>query len=143
MAESTPITVKVAFGHAVREDSTVQTLTVHVASDGSDSIHDVKNKISEAIGGGKLSSEDLFLSFGPNDRKLGRQYKGDPTVDEAQLKLASFSVLAWIQRFPHWYLIARLLPAAPPPPGEWFWRRWLSLKGLSDWSQLDVERMET
>lgn len=117
MAASVSVTVKVAFGHAVKEDNTVQSLSVSLATDGSDSIYDMKSKVADAIGGGNITADDLFLTFGPNERKLGRQYKGDPTVNEKELKLSSYSILAWIQRFPHWYLIARLLPAAPPPPG--------------------------
>lgn len=111
------VTVKVTFGHAVREGDTVDTLRVSLAADGSDSVYDVKRKIAESLGG-TLSAEDLFLTFGPNERKLGRQYLGDPTVDERKLPLSSFSVLAWLQRFPHWHLTTRLLPPPPPPPGR-------------------------
>ena len=48
---------------------------------------------------------------------MGRQFKGDPAVDESQLKLEQYSVLAWLRRFPHWGLTVSLLPSAPPPPG--------------------------
>lgn len=41
---------------------------------------------------------------GPNDRKLGKQYVGDPTVDETQLLLGQYSLLQWVERFPHWKL---------------------------------------
>ena len=27
-------------------------------------------------------------------------------------------MLQWLERYPHWTLSARLLPATPPPPGE-------------------------
>ena len=115
---SLDVTVKVAFGHAVREGSTLQSAVVSLAADGSDSVYDLKTKTAASLGG-SLKAEDLLLAFGPNERKLGRQYQGDPTVDEKALLLSSFSILAWLQRFPHWYLTARLLPPPPPPPGEW------------------------
>lgn len=111
------VTVKVAFGHAVREGATVQSATVSLASDGSDSVHDLKSKTAAALGG-SITAEDLLLSFGPNERKLGRQYVGDPTVDEKTLLLSSYTILAWLQRFPHWHLVARLLPPPPPAPGR-------------------------
>lgn len=115
--DSVEVTVKVAFGHAVREGATVQSAKVSLASDGSDSVHDLKSKTAAALGG-SVTAEDLLLSFGPNERKLGRQYVGDPTVDEKALLLSAYTILAWLQRFPHWYLTARLLPPPPPPPGR-------------------------
>lgn len=48
--------------------------------------------------GGKLTSDDINIYFGPNERRIGKQFEGDPTVDEAALKLADFSVLGWIER---------------------------------------------
>ena len=48
---------------------------------------------------------------------MGKQFLGDPSVDEAAVKLSQFSMLAWLQRFPHWHLGARLMPPAPPAPG--------------------------
>lgn len=48
---------------------------------------------------------------------MGRQYQGDPNVDDAALTLAPFSVLTWLKQFPSWGLTARLMPAASPPPG--------------------------
>ncbi len=70
-----------------------------------------------AAGGHSLTADDLFLSFGPNDRKLGRQFQRDPNVDEKTLLLSSFSVLSWLERFPAWSLTVRLLFVTPPPPG--------------------------
>lgn len=43
-------------------------------------------------------------SPGPNDRKLGRQYVNDPSVDETKLLLRQYSLLQWVERFPHWKL---------------------------------------
>ena len=48
--------------------------------------------------GGTLTSDDINIYFGPNERRIGKQFLGDPTVDEAALKLAEFSVLGWIER---------------------------------------------
>ena len=115
-AELRPITVRIAFGETVSLDSSGKTLEILVNKDGSDSIRDVKEKIAKAAGG-STTPDDLLLSFGPNDRKMGKQYKGDPTVDETALQLSKFSVLAWLERFPHWTMAIRLLPNAPPPPG--------------------------
>ena len=52
----------------------------------------------QEIYGGKLTSDDINIYFGPNERRIGKQFEGDPTVDEAALKLADFSVLGWIER---------------------------------------------
>ena len=38
-------------------------------------------------------------------------------MNDAALTLAPFSVLTWLKQFPSWTLTARLMPAAPPPPG--------------------------
>lgn len=64
-----------------------------------------------------MEAENLQLYFGPNDRKIGRQFEGDPNVDEKTLPLAGFSVLPWLQRFPDWRLGVKLIPAMPPAPG--------------------------
>lgn len=67
--------------------------------------------------GGSLTADSIFLYFGPNDKKLGRQFAGDPNVDEKALTLAGFSVLPWLDRFAGWHLGAKLMPPTPPPPG--------------------------
>ncbi|CAL8466986.1 g6522 [Coccomyxa elongata] len=67
--------------------------------------------------GGTISRDQLLLYFGPNERCIGKQYLGDPTVDESAQTLSQFSVLGWLKRFPHWRLGVRLMPAAPPAPG--------------------------
>lgn len=64
-----------------------------------------------------MTSDQLMLFFGPNERQLGKQFLDDPRVDESKLKLSQFSVLDWLKRFPHWHLGVRLMPAPPPPPG--------------------------
>lgn len=58
-----------------------------------------------------------MLFFGPNARRMGSQYMGDPAGEDAALRLADFSALAWLARFPQWRLGVRMLPDAPPPPG--------------------------
>ena len=68
--------------------------------------------MAAAAAGGAVTAEDLLLLFGPNDRKIGRQYAKDPTVDEAQLKLEQYSVLSWLERFPHWTLTGAAAQAA-------------------------------
>jgi len=112
------ITVRVVFGSSKMSDNESYSFKVEVNRDGSDSIFDVKQLVADAAGG-NIAPGDLLLTFGPNDRKIGKQYKGDPTVDERKLRLSDFSVLSWLQRFPHWTLLARLLPGAPPPPGKY------------------------
>lgn len=72
--------------------------------------------VQEAFGG-ELSADHLQLYFGPNDRKIGRQFANDPNVAEDTQTLAKFSVLPWLQRFPSWRLGVKLIPAAPPAPG--------------------------
>lgn len=64
-----------------------------------------------------MTPDKIFLYFGPNDKKIGRQFEGDPNVDEEELTLAKFSVLPWLDRFASWHLGAKLMPPAPPPPG--------------------------
>lgn len=34
------------------------------------------------------------------------------------MRLAQYSVIGWLQRFPHWGLSVRFLPRTPPAPGE-------------------------
>lgn len=75
------------------------------------------NVVLQEAFGGKVTKDQLLLYFGPNERRIGRHYRGDPTVDESKQTLSQFSVLGWLQRFPHWRLGVRLLPAAPPAPG--------------------------
>ena len=48
--------------------------------------------------GGTLKKEDIFIYFGPNERRIGKQFLGDPSVEEAALKLSDFSVLGWLER---------------------------------------------
>lgn len=110
------IRVRIVFGASQILRTSSEEFTIHVKSDGSESIWEIKRKIAQAVGGA-VTADDLLLAFGPNDRKMGRQYKGDPTVDENKILLEQYSVLAWLQRFPHWGIMARLLPPAPPPPG--------------------------
>lgn len=110
------ISVKLGFGGGYIRPEDAEVLRISVAGDGSDSIYSVKTKIAEAAGG-QMSAEDLLLSFGPCDRKLGRQYVKDPSVDEQSLKLSQYSILDWLERFPHWMLTVGLLPPTPPPPG--------------------------
>jgi hypothetical protein len=116
-AKVRPLSVRILFGEtaAAAKDDALK-LEIHVEKDGSDTIKSVKEKIAQAAGG-SITADDLLVSFGPNDRKMGKQYKGDPTVDETKLKLSQYSVLSWLERFPHWTLSVRLLPGAPPPPG--------------------------
>lgn len=93
------VTVRVAFGATIREGSTVQELVVEAGPD--DSVLDLKQRVAAAAGG-SVTADDLLLEFGPNDRRLGRQYDKDPSVDESKLKLSEYSLLAWLERFPHW-----------------------------------------
>ena len=67
--------------------------------------------------GGRVRAAQLLLFFGPNERKMGKQFSADPSMDDAKLTLRDFSCLAWLQRFPHWRLGVKLLPPTPPPPG--------------------------
>lgn len=94
------VTVVVAFGQAVR-GGVAQELQVEAAPE--DSVLALKQRVAAAAGGA-VTADDLLLLFGPNDRKIGRQYVKDPTVDDAKLLLGQYSLLAWLQRFPHWRL---------------------------------------
>ena len=106
----TKVTVRVGFGNLVRQAAGgVQELEVDAAP--GESVLELKQKIAAAAGGA-VTAEDLLLLFGPNDRKIGRQYAKDPTVDEAQLKLEQYSVLSWLERFPHWTLTGAAAQAA-------------------------------
>jgi hypothetical protein len=95
------VVVRVGFHNLVREDSTLQRLEVDVEP--SDTVLQLKQKIATAAGG-TVAAADLLLCFGPNDRKIGRQYVNDPTLDENKVKVQQYSILGWIQRFPHWAL---------------------------------------
>jgi len=114
MAEVVEVNVKLMVGSKCSHTGSSE--TINLLKSGEESIYDVKAKICEAYGG-RLTPEDLLLSFGPNDRKLGRQYVNDPTVNERNLKVKDYSMLAWFERFPHWSLSVTLLPDTPPPPG--------------------------
>jgi len=113
--EMIEVIVKVVFGSkALDPHSKVE---ISLDKSGNESILDVKEKIAKSMGGSTKAS-DLMLNFGPNDRKLGRQYVDDPTVDEGKLLLKDFSILSWLERFPHWTLSVSLLPPTPPAPGK-------------------------
>ena len=71
----------------------------------------------QAAKGGKLTAEHIHLSFGPSDKFIGKQFQGDPNVNEATLTLGPFSVITWLKQFPDWSMTARLMPAPPPAPG--------------------------
>jgi hypothetical protein len=114
--ETREIKVKITFGNTIRSDADIEQHIIKVAADGTDSIRHVKELIATAAGG-KITPDDILLSFPSNDRKLGKQYLKDPTVDESTLLLNQFSILPWLERFPNWSLSARLLPPPPPPPG--------------------------
>ena len=111
-----PITVRIVFGEGAASNEDAHTFEILVKKDGSDTVQEVKENIAK-VAGGSTTADDLMLSFGANDRKMGKQYRGDPTVDETKLQFSQYSVLSWLQRFPHWTLSVRLLPNAPPPPG--------------------------
>ncbi len=144
------VSVRLLFGESIVErNGKHHVREIKVASDGSDSILDIKKRLAvrtarcqgptalpgmweaqaavthatfslvvlQVAFGGKVSSDDFRLSFGPNDRKIGQQYRSDPSVDESQLKLQQFSVLSWLDKFPHWHLTARPIQQTPPPPG--------------------------
>lgn len=93
--------MRVGFHNVARESSTLQVLEVDVVPQ--DTVLGLKQKVAAAAGGA-ITADDLLLSFGPNDRHIGRQYVKDPAVDEGKLKLEQYSLLSWIQRFPHWTL---------------------------------------
>ena len=64
-----------------------------------------------------MTAGQLQLFFGPNERKMGKQFVADPSMDDAKLTLRDFSCLAWLERFPHWRLGVKLQPPAPLAPG--------------------------
>ncbi|GAB4822205.1 hypothetical protein N2152v2_009251 [Parachlorella kessleri] len=111
------VTVRIGFGSCLGDASTYEQYKITLKNDGSDSILEVKQKLAAAAGG-SVTPDDLLLFFSANDTKMGRQYQKDPSVDEAKITLAQYSVLPWLERFPHWHLSASLLPPTPPPPGE-------------------------
>lgn len=96
--------VRVGFNNIALPGSTIQLL--HIDVEPSDTVLQLKQKVAAAAGG-LVSADDLQLTFGPNDRKIGRQYQGDPVVDESKLTIEKFSLLDWIQRFPHWTLTGK------------------------------------
>eukprot|EP00890_Picochlorum_soloecismus_P000101 jgi/Picsp_1/1091/NSC_04574-R1_---NA--- len=114
LTEIIQVTVKVIFGNKALDPHSKVEISLDKA--GNESILDVKEKITKSIGGSTKAS-DLMLNFGPNDRKLGKQFVGDPTVDEGKLLIKDFSILSWLERFPHWTLSVSLLPPTPPAPG--------------------------
>ena len=77
----------------------------------------LRGATAQAAFGGAVVPERLSLFFGPNARRMGSQYVGDPAGEDSTLCLTDFSVLAWLARFPQWRLGVRMLPEAPPPPG--------------------------
>ncbi|KAK9821218.1 hypothetical protein WJX81_001447 [Elliptochloris bilobata] len=115
--ETVRVEVRVMFGDNVigsGGDTAVRRIVLR--KDGTDTLLAVKGKIAAAFGGAVVP-EHLLLFFGPNARRVGSQYVGDPAGEDATLCLADFSALAWLARFPQWRLGVRMLPEAPPPPG--------------------------
>ena len=110
------VRVKRVFGSRGLDDGPACSLKLK----GTDSIRDVKAMICDALNtqmSRQLSPDDLMLQFGPNDRKLGRQYVGDPAVDESTLLVGTYSFLGWIERFPEWGISVSFPPSTPPAPG--------------------------
>jgi hypothetical protein len=66
---------------------------------------------------GAIPPEDIRVTFGPNDVHIGKEYKGDPYINETKLKISDFTFLEWMDRFPEWHLTACAQPGPPPPPG--------------------------
>lgn len=71
----------------------------------------------QAAFGGKVRHQDLQLYFSPTNAIMGQQYADDPAVEEASIKMSQYSCLSWLQKYPHWYLSVRFMPATPLPPG--------------------------
>ncbi|XRB21835.1 hypothetical protein RI054_28g116840 [Pseudoscourfieldia marina] len=109
--------VKIAHGD-LRHDANTLTgfVELSVNADGSDTIEDIKKKIA-ATTSDAITYDQLLLEFGPNETKYGKTFYDDPAHDETALTLGDYSALHWIEKFPHWYLLARLIPPAPPIPG--------------------------
>mmetsp|Transcript_43033 Transcript_43033/g.137477 ORF Transcript_43033/g.137477 Transcript_43033/m.137477 type:complete len:197 (-) Transcript_43033:359-949(-) len=108
--------VKVSHGEHVMARMENDTFDIELAADGSDSIESIKKKIAEKTNGA-VSADMLMLQFGPNEKTMGAAYQGDPSMDESATTISQYSCLLWLDQFPHWYLLARLLPLAPPAPG--------------------------
>jgi hypothetical protein len=95
----------------------------------------------QAAFGGRVSADQLQLFFGPNERRVGKEFLGDPSVDDAALRLSQFSMLGWLQRFPHWHLGVRLLPPPPPPPGVAIFRAAAMAEGKDPEKAVQEARM--
>lgn len=106
------VTVQVRFGESLLYPSnTVQQLEVEAQP--GDTVLELKQRVAAAAGGA-VTADDLLLMFGPIDHKMGRQYQRDPTVDESKVKLEQYSVLAWLERFPHWTLTGKAQGGGSP-----------------------------
>ncbi|KAK9916808.1 hypothetical protein WJX75_007299 [Coccomyxa subellipsoidea] len=75
------------FGHTILSKGTDPECSINVAKDGSDSVQDLKEKISEAFGG-TITRDQLLLHFGPNERAAAMSEGKDPdqAVQEARTK---------------------------------------------------------
>merc|ERR1711988_1037904 len=116
MAPTKEIAVRVNHYDSVKAQDGDLYLSVSVAADGSDSVADLKQKISDPLYNA-LSADEIKVMFGPCDVYIGKEFQGDPYVDEKAVLLKHYSFLSWIERFPDWYLTVRALGPTPPPPG--------------------------
>uniref|UniRef100_A0A061R1D7 Ubiquitin-like domain-containing protein n=1 Tax=Tetraselmis sp. GSL018 TaxID=582737 RepID=A0A061R1D7_9CHLO len=116
MPDERTLNVRINHHSTIESRDNDRYVTVTIAGDGSDTISELKSKISEAICNGIPPSE-IKVTFGPCDVHIGQEYIGDPYIDESKLKISQFSFLQWLEKFPDWYLTAKALPPPPPPPG--------------------------
>mmetsp|Transcript_8138 Transcript_8138/g.23359 ORF Transcript_8138/g.23359 Transcript_8138/m.23359 type:complete len:192 (-) Transcript_8138:74-649(-) len=116
MATTREVQVRLNHYGTIEERKGDRYVKVRLAADGSESVADLKKKISVALYN-SIPPEEIKVMFGPNDVHIGKEYIGDPYIDEAKLMLSQFSFLKWVERFPSWYLTAKALASAPPPPG--------------------------
>jgi len=89
-----------------------------VALSRGDTVAEAKRIIAACPEACGVPAEKIMLSFGPQAKPLGAKYEGDPRGREDERKVGDYSVLDWVERFPHWGLTVKFLPAKPPPPGE-------------------------
>jgi hypothetical protein len=82
-----------------------------------DSIRALKERIAAVMSKDSPIDADLLeLTFGPNDRPLGKRFQGDPLIDEESILVDQCGFLKWLDMF-DWHLTLRMLKDTPPPPG--------------------------
>lgn len=109
----TSLNIKVQHGWTIHAEAEylTKTVIVQVAEDGSDSIAELKRRISVALDG--MPPSEILLEW--LNKVVGRIHAEDD-FDEDKATLADFTILKWTGMFPEWKLLCQGMPPVPVDP---------------------------